>query len=301
VQLRRAQLTLMLAVLLPTVLILALGIVLLATGRGTGAVVIGILVLAFCSASVTGYILGSIFVRRGAEVVRFQHDFLSLVSHELRTPLTSILIFLETLRDERLTDPGEKRQCLELLDQQVRRLDHLLERLLQLSRLHAGRQRFQRAPVNIADVVRDALAAFNAATLSSKAEVLVDVDAQDELRVRGDREALGQAVSNLLINAWKYTPEDRRRIELSAHARDGNVEISVSDNGPGIQREDQKLIFEQFERGRSGESSGQPGSGLGLAIVHAVVRAHKGRIDLRSRPGQGAEFRIRLPRWRTAA
>ena len=300
-QLRRAQLTLMLAVLLPTVLILALGIVLLATGRGTAAVVIGILVLAFCSASVTGYILGSIFVRRGAEVVRFQHDFLSLVSHELRTPLTSILMFLDTLRDERVTNPDEKRQCLDLLDQEVRRLDQLLERLLQLSRLHAGRQRFQRSPVNIADVVRDAMAAFNAATLTSKAEVMLDLDGRDALQVRGDREALGQAVSNLLINAWKYTPEGRRRIELSARASDGHVVIAISDNGPGIAREEQKLIFEQFERGVAGEASGQPGSGLGLAIVRAVVRAHRGRIDLRSRPGQGAEFRIRLPRWRAAA
>jgi signal transduction histidine kinase len=210
-------------------------------------------------------------------------------------------MFLDTLRDERLTNPDEKRQCLDLLDQEVRRLDQLLERLLQLSRLHTGRQRFQRSPVNIADVVRDAMAAFNAATLTSKAEVMLDLDGRDKLQVRGDREALGQAVSNLLINAWKYTPEDRRRIELSAHASDGHVVIAVSDNGPGIAREEQKLIFEQFERGVAGEASGQPGSGLGLAIVRAVVRAHRGRIDLRSRPGQGAEFRIRLPRWRAAA
>ncbi len=300
VQLRRAQLTLVLATLLPTVLMIALGIVLLATGTGTAAIVIGILVLAFCTASLTGYILGSIFVRRGQQVVHFQHDFLSLVSHELRTPLTSILMFIETLRDERLTDPVEKRQCLDLLDQEMRRLDLLLERLLQLSRLQTRRQRFDRSPVQVAEVLRDALAAFGAATLNDKVELVVNVEEVKGLEVRGDREALGQAVSNLLINAWKYTPVDTRRIELRALASDGHVEIMVTDNGPGISNEERKRIFEQFERGQAGESSGRQGSGLGLAIVRAVVRAHRGRIDLRSRPGAGSEFRIRLPRHRAA-
>jgi two-component system phosphate regulon sensor histidine kinase PhoR len=286
----------MLAALLPTVLMIALGIVMLAIGADTGAVVIGVLVLALCTTSVTGYILGSIFVSRGAQVARFQHDFLSLVSHELRTPLTSILMFLDTLRDERLTDPAEKRQVLDLLDQEVRRLDQLLGRLLQLSRLQARRQRFERTPVLLAEVVRDALSAFDAATLTSRADVAVELEAVDDLEVRGDREALGQALSNLLINAWKYTPESGRRIELRARVAGRHVEIAVRDNGPGVSRDDQKRIFEQFERGHAGESSGHQGSGLGLAIVRAVVRAHHGRIDLRSLPGEGSEFRIRLPR-----
>jgi two-component system phosphate regulon sensor histidine kinase PhoR len=290
----------MLATLVPTVFMIALGILLLALGRGTEAVVIGVLVLAFCTTSVTGYILGSIFVSRGAQVARFQHDFMSLVSHELRTPLTSILMFLETLRDERLTDPSEKRQCLEVLDQEVRRLDQLLERLLHLSRLQSRRQQFDRSPVQLGDVIRDALTAFDAATLSSRTEVALDLDGIDRLSVLGDRDALSQALSNLLMNAWKYTSEDTRRIALRASASDRHVEVAVSDNGPGIGRGEQKRIFEQFERGEAGELSGQHGSGLGLAIVRAVVRAHRGRLDLRSRPGEGAEFRIRLPRARAA-
>jgi signal transduction histidine kinase len=189
---------------------------------------------------------------------------------------------------------------LDLLDQEVRRLDQLLERLLQLSRLQSRRQRFDRAPVRMTDVVRDALAAFDAATLTSRSQVEVELGPADDLEVRGDREALGQAVSNLLINAWKYTPEQDRRIELRASATDRHVEIAVADNGPGVDRDEAKRIFEQFERGQAGERSGRQGSGLGLAIVRAVVRAHHGRIDLRSRPGQGAEFRIRLPRHRAA-
>ena len=297
VQLRRAQLTLLLATLIPTVIMIALGILLLATGRGTAAVVIGVLVLAFCTASLTGYILGSIFVRRGAQVARFQHDFLSLVSHELRTPLTSILMFLDTLRDDRLTDPAEKRQCLELLDQEVRRLDSLLERLLQLSRLQAHRKHeFDSHPVKLDDVIRDALAAVDAATLTEPVDVALHLE--QDLSVRGDRTALTQAVANLVINAWKYTPSAGRRIELSAYGTERHVEIAVRDNGPGVSRDEQRRIFDEFERGEAAESSGRRGSGLGLAIVRAVVRAHRGRLTLTSRPGEGSEFRIRLPRGR---
>jgi two-component system phosphate regulon sensor histidine kinase PhoR len=285
----------MLAALIPTVFMIALGIILLATGRGTGSLVIGVLVLAFCTSSLTGYILGSIFVSRGAQVARFQHDYLSLVSHELRTPLTSILMFLDTLRDDRLTDPAEKRQCLDLLDQEVRRLDSLLERLLQLSRLQARRYAtFASEPVGLDEVVRDALAALEAATLTDPVEVIVEVE--KDLQVRGDRAALTQALANLLINAWKYTPSHRRRIALRARASDRYVEIAVSDNGPGVTRDEQRRIFGEFQRGDAAQVSGQRGSGLGLAIARAVVRAHRGRLTLSSKPGEGAEFRIRLPR-----
>ena len=295
IQLRRAQLTLILAALIPTVLMIALGIILLAIGRGTESLVIGLLVLAFCTTALTGYILGSIFVSRGAQVARFQHDYLSLVSHELRTPLTSILMFLDTLRDNRLTDPAEKRQCLDLLDQEVRRLDSLLERLLQLSRLQARRYAtFESEPVVLDDVVGDALAALEAATLTDPVEVVTEIE--KGLRVRGDRAALSQALANLLINAWKYTPSHRRRIALRARASDRHIEIAVRDNGPGVARDEQRRIFDEFERGEAAQESGKRGSGLGLAITRAVVRAHRGRLTLSSKPGEGAEFRIRLPR-----
>jgi len=274
---------------------IALGIILLAIGRGTESLVVGVLVLAFCTTALTGYILGSIFVSRGAQVARFQHDYLSLVSHELRTPLTSILMFLDTLRDNRLTDPAEKRQCLDLLDQEVRRLDSLLERLLQLSRLQARRYAtFESEPVVLDDVVGDALAALEAATLTDPVEVVTEIE--KGLRVRGDRAALSQALANLLINAWKYTPSHRRRIALRARASDRHIEIAVRDNGPGVARDEQRRIFDEFERGEAAQESGKRGSGLGLAITRAVVRAHRGRLTLSSKPGEGAEFRIRLPR-----
>jgi two-component system phosphate regulon sensor histidine kinase PhoR len=299
VQLRWAQLTLMLAILVPTVLTTALAIVLLVIGSESVGVVLvtGILVLAFCATSITGYILGSIFVGRGASMARVQSDFLSSVSHELRTPLTSIRMFIETLRDDRLTDAEDKHQCLTLLEREVHRLEGLVARLIELSRMETGKHYFDRKPVSIDAVVRDALAAFDAGTLPSR--VAVDVALDPDLHVLGDRVTLAQALVNLLNNAWKYTPADDKEIRLHAHAlATRHVEILVTDNGPGIPRKEKKHIFEKFERGKMAVESQTSGVGLGLATVRAIVRAHKGKIEVHSRPGHGSEFRIVLRRWK---
>jgi two-component system phosphate regulon sensor histidine kinase PhoR len=301
VQLRAAQLILMLATLVPTVLMTALAIVLLAIGSDSvGLLVTGILVLAFCATSITGYILGTIFVQRGASMARVQSDFLSSVSHELRTPLTSIRMFIETLRDDRLTDPGDKHQCLALLQREVHRLDGLVERLIELSRMETGKHSFERKPVRLDDVVHDALAAFDAGTLPSR--VPVEVAMEPDLCVIGDRATLAQALLNLLNNAWKYTATNDKQIRLHMHPLGGrHIEIRVEDNGIGIPRDEQKHIFGKFERGKHAIERRTDGVGLGLATVRAIVRAHKGKIEVRSRPGSGSEFRIRLRRhyWRT--
>jgi two-component system, OmpR family, phosphate regulon sensor histidine kinase PhoR len=294
VLLQRAQLTLMLATLLPTVLMTALGIVQLSVGSGSINLVLGILLLTFCTTSLTGYILGSIMVSRGASLAKVQNDFVSSVSHELRTPLTSIRIFIDTLREDRLTDPEEKRKCLDLLYREVERLDGLVARVIELSRLETGRRAFEQNPVAIEDVAKDAVAAFKAATLSQPVDVEQHVE--NGLQVIGDRSTLALAVTNLLVNAWKYTPKEGKQIVLTARGIGQEVELAVKDNGCGIPKEEQRLIFEQFERGQGAIDLRTHGSGLGLAIVKAILNAHKGSIDVKSEVGQGAEFTIRLKR-----
>jgi two-component system phosphate regulon sensor histidine kinase PhoR len=285
----------MLATLVPTVLMTALGLVLLAVGSGSVGFVIGLLVLTFCTTSITGYILGSMFVSRGASMARVQNDFLSGVSHELRTPLTSIRMFIETLRDERLTEPEDKRRCLDLLNQEVVRLGTLVERLIELSRIETGKHQFNQDPVLVSDLVGDALTAFDVATLPNKLDI--DVDIEPDLAIRGDRPALVQTVVNLLTNAWKYTPAPDKKIALAVRAAGERwVEIIVRDNGPGIPKAEQRHIFEKFERGQEAIDSRTGGVGLGLATVRAIVRAHDGRVELRSKPGSGSEFRIHLRR-----
>src|ERR1044072_4102396 len=137
-QLRRAQVILLLAVLMPTILMAAVGIVLLATSSGSVLTIVsGVLVLTFCTSGITGYILGSLFVSKGAALVRIQNDFVSSVSHELRTPLTSIHLLIESLRDGRL-EAAERTQVLSLLGRETERLEVLVGRVLELSRLQSS-------------------------------------------------------------------------------------------------------------------------------------------------------------------
>ncbi|MCC6999710.1 MAG: sensor histidine kinase [Deltaproteobacteria bacterium] len=293
VLLRRAQLVFMLAILVPTILMTATGIiVLIARGSEYATLVAGVLVLVFCVLLVTGYILGTILVARGARLARVQNDFLSAVSHEVRTPMTSMRMFIDTLREGRVTDPAEQKRCLDIIHQEMGRLDGLVERLIELSRIESGRHAFEHKPVPIRAVVDEALAAFAAVRVGADVDLKVEVE--DGLMVRGDRAALAQAVGNLLVNAWKYTGADKR-IELTArHQGQRHVAITVADNGAGIPREEQRAVFDKFERGRAAIEGGQPGSGLGLAVVRAIVTAHGGKIDLESEPRHGSRFKIVL-------
>jgi two-component system phosphate regulon sensor histidine kinase PhoR len=291
IQLRRAQLVLMLAVLVPTVLMTALGVVMLAVGGSSISIAIGVLVLAFTTTAVTGYILVSIFVGKGASLARVQNDFFSSVSHELRTPLTSIRLLLEGLADGRLPE-GERAQVITLLTREVGRLDSLLVRTLDLSRIQAGRHGFDMQPMPVSELANEAIAAFDAATLSRPTTIKLDLE--PDIWVTGDRVTLTRALVNLLINAWKYSGDDKR-ITLRARATKRAIELSVEDNGIGIDPSERAELFEGFIRGRAAVESRAPGVGLGLAIVRAVVRAHRGKVDIQSSPGLGSTFRILLP------
>jgi two-component system phosphate regulon sensor histidine kinase PhoR len=296
VLLRRAQLTLILAVLLPTILTTPVGIFLLVTQSSRAAMIgAGLLVLAFCTSSLTGYILGSILVSRGASLAKVQNDFLSSVSHELTTPITSVRMFIETLRSERVSDPAEKAKCLEIIDREMGRLDVLVGKLVALSRLEAGRQPFERKPIPIGDLVEEALAAFEVTRLGAPVDLQVILE--PGLEVIGDRPQLVAVLANLLGNAWKYTPPEGRRLRLEAHAQEKKqVVIDVADNGPGVPDEERRRIFVEFERGKAAEKTRAAGFGLGLAIARATVRAHGGKIELHDNPGGGSVFRVVLPR-----
>jgi two-component system phosphate regulon sensor histidine kinase PhoR len=297
--LNRARLIFMLTALIPTILITVIGVVLVATGSRSVAVVGGILVLAFCATALAGYTLGTIFVTRGAALAAVQNEFLSSVSHELRTPLTSIRLFIDTLREERIQDPVEKQRCLTVIHQELGRLDGLVGKLFTLSKIESRHAIFERRLVGGDDVVSRALAAFEALRFGTDVDLRVKVE--PGLLVYGDPDALGQAVANLLSNALKYTPADGKRIDVSVTADLTHVIIAVSDNGPGVARDERELIFDKFHRGAAAEESGSPGTGLGLAVVRAIVKAHGGKVDVRPEAPSGARFRIVLPRRQAVA
>jgi two-component system, OmpR family, phosphate regulon sensor histidine kinase PhoR len=296
--LHRARLVFMLTALIPTVCITVIGIVLVATGSRSVAFVGGILVLALCGTAFAGYALGTMFVTRGASLATMQNDFLSSVSHEVRTPLTSIRLFIETLREERVTDPVEKKRCLTIIDEELGRLDGLVGKLSMLSRLESRHTAFDRQAVAVTDIVAEALVALDALRLGAPMDLRVEVAAG--LVVRGDPGALAQALANLLANAWKYTPPKDKRIAVSAVGDASRVTIEVTDNGPGVSPDETEIIFEKFQRGSAATDSGTVGTGLGLSVVRAIVAAHGGEVDVIADEPRGARFRIVLPRARAA-
>jgi two-component system, OmpR family, phosphate regulon sensor histidine kinase PhoR len=281
----------MLAALVPTIMLTFVGILMLVLGHESmPTLIFGVLILTLCTSGITGYILGSIFLGKGASLVRVQNDFVSAVSHELRTPVTSLRLLLESLQTGKLGD-ADRQQVLELLARETARLELLVTKVLELSRLESNHV-FARERVDVAELVDEAIAAFQASTLDKPTPVMKKL--LPHLALVGDRSMLVRALLNLLMNAWKYTGE-QKHITVEATGIGRWVELVVRDNGSGIAPDEQREIYDQFKRGRAAYESGAPGVGLGLAFVRTIVRGQKGKLALDSKPGETA-FKIRLPR-----
>jgi two-component system phosphate regulon sensor histidine kinase PhoR len=288
---RRIVLLLIALVIVPTGLLTAVGTLLLVLGEARVNLVMGILVLCFAGAVVTGSVLVWVFVRREANLSQLQSDFVSKVSHELRTPLTSIRMFTETLRLRR-GDPELENRCVDALGKESLRLQKLIDRLLEWGRMESGRRVFIKRETEAGKVVEAAIQSFEPVREQRGVELEVEVEPNLPL-IMADHDALVDAVVNLLSNAYKYGGEPRH-IRVSATAGEGRVRISVNDNGGGIARIEHKRIFQKFYRVDDRLAREREGSGLGLAIVEHIVRAHGGRVELESEIGKGSTFSLVL-------
>jgi signal transduction histidine kinase len=234
--------------------------------------------------------------RNAAEELRrlsaLRADFVSLVSHELRAPMASVIGCAVTLRARWRELSAEQRESfLALIEQETGRLSTLVGDVLDTSRIEAGTFTYVFGDVDVGDLVREAASMVSLGT----DEVTVTASVVEPLpAVRGDRDRLRQLLLNLLSNAAKYTVSGDE-IEVRAAAADhGAVVVSVEDHGPGIPPEQQRLVFEKFGRVNSGGRS-KPGAGLGLFIARSIAEAHGGTLGVRSDPGSGATFTVRLP------
>ena len=230
-------------------------------------------------------------MRRAYKLSRLKTDFVANISHELRTPLTGVRLFAETLRAGRAESPEEVRQCVAMLSAEADRLSRMVERLLDWSRLEAGRTSLELERTEVPVLLAQIGQAFQAQQLPASYQTELDPQLPP---VNVDRDAMAQVVLNLLHNAVKYTGEDKR-IRVRARRAGRNVAIEVEDNGPGVRPHDRKRIFERFYRAEDLLSRRTEGTGLGLAIAKKIVELHGGRIELDSRVGQGSTFRVVLP------
>ena len=217
--------------------------------------------------------------------------FVADASHELRTPLTAIRGFAELHRQGAVTGEDKTKELISRIEKESIRMSSLVEDLLLLARLDQSRE-LTIDPVDINHLVNEAIASAKAAGPSHEITLK---SSSDEVFVLGDSMRIHQAVSNLLANARTHTPAGTK-IEMEILQNESEVQISVSDNGPGLSPEDQTRIFERFFRADPSRArvSGE-GSGLGLAIVDAVMKAHGGSVEVLSEINQGAKFTLHFP------
>jgi two-component system phosphate regulon sensor histidine kinase PhoR len=290
---RRIVQLLVYLVIIPTVLILSIGIIQLFLEARIN-LLFGILSVSFVSVVGTGVVLVLVFVRREANLSELQADFVSKVSHELRTPLTAIRLFAETI-ERSGDDAATRKQCTSLLVAESERLSLLIERLLDWGRMAAGRKIYELRLEQVQDIIDDTVSAYAPRTSLAKDLKLDVVVAPDLPQVIVDRAAIVDAVVNLVSNAHKYGGTPPKVSLIAKLLPKGEVGIAVIDNGEGIPKPEHRRIFEKFYRVDDRLSRTKEGSGLGLAIVKHVARAHHARVTVDSAPGQGSTFTLVLP------
>jgi two-component system, OmpR family, phosphate regulon sensor histidine kinase PhoR len=280
-------------VILPVLLSTTVGIVTLAQGQGSGAVVIGVLVICFAAAAIGGVVAVSVLLNRRARLARLQADFLANVTHELRTPLAAIRLYAETLKSGKLEgEPQRTAECVETILRETEWLEAMIDRVLTWRAAVKDRAELNLEVAPVEEAVEDAAARFG--RMVSAGEVELSISIVTEANVAHDRRAVSSAVLNLLVNAYKYTERDKR-IAIAVADRGDMVEIEVSDNGVGMEASELTRVFEPFYRIDSRLRAKSSGTGLGLAIVRHQIAAHGGSVGVESEVGKGSRFTLRLP------
>jgi signal transduction histidine kinase len=232
--------------------------------------------------------------RRAAEDAnRAKDEFLATLSHELRSPLGAILTWATLLRTGQV-DEARTERAVAAIERNARAQAKLIEDLLDMSRIVSGGIRLEPAAINLPSVIEAAAEASRPAAETKGIQLELALERLDE-PIAGDGNRLQQAVSNLIANAVKFTP-DGGRVDVQLRRDGDEAHIAVTDTGRGIEAELLPLIFERFRQGDSSSTRREGGLGLGLAIVRHMIELHGGRVDARSDgTGKGATFELVLP------
>ena len=223
-------------------------------------------------------------IRREVLMAEMRSQFVSSVSHELKTPLTAIRMFAETLRLGRAKDPATQAEYLDTIVNESERLTRLLNNVLDFSKIEQGQRTYHPAPASLPETVQAAARAMEYPLKQQGFELDIQLD-EGLPQVRVDRDAIEQAVLNLLSNAMKYSG-DSRTIGLKVQREGDRAVIQVVDKGVGIDPKDQEHIFEDFYRVPTRENQSLPGTGLGLSLVSHIAKAHGGTVRVESAPGR---------------
>jgi two-component system phosphate regulon sensor histidine kinase PhoR len=224
---------------------------------------------------------------------KVRREFLSNVSHELRTPLTSIIAFVETLEDGALEDEAHNRQFLNVIRKNAHRMHRLIDDILELSSIEAGKINVEPREVQLFPLVREV--SVNLAAKAKDKKIVINNEIDSETRVRADAFRLEQMLTNLVDNAVKFNRE-RGEVSIRHERHNGSDLIHVTDTGEGISEQHLPRLFERFYRTDKARSRELGGTGLGLAIVKHLARLHGGEVTVVSEAEKGSVFTIELPR-----
>lgn len=238
-------------------------------------------------------VIAMIQLRRESELSLLRTQFVSGVSHELRTPLAQIRMFAETLVLGRVRSDDERRRSLEIIDQEARRLTHLVENLLHFSRSERQSLRVAPVPTLLGPCVRGMVESFT--PLAETRHVRLLTSLPDGVVASVDESALRQMLLNLLDNAVKYGPDGQTVTVGLDPVRNERTRLWVQDQGPGVPPGDREHIWEQFWRLERDRGSAIAGTGIGLSVVRELATLHRGRVWVESAPGGGARFVLELP------
>jgi len=228
-----------------------------------------------------------------SEISRLKSEFVSNVSHELKTPLALIRMFGETLDSGIVTEEKDKKKFYSIIRKESERLTHLINNVLDFSRMDAGVKEYDFRETDIVEVVKSSLEAYKFQI--SDDGFRIESELPDEpLTLRIDKDAISQVLLNLLNNAVKYS-DKKKYILVSVSKNSSSAIISVTDRGVGISKEELKKIFDKFYRVSTARTKETHGSGLGLTLAKHIIEAHGGTIEVESEVGKGSRFTVRIP------
>jgi len=232
--------------------------------------------------------------KRLKELDRLKDEFISTITHELRTPLTSVRSISEILYDNPDIDTAKQKSFLEIIIKESERLTRLIVQVLDFQKIESGSMEWEISRVDFKEVIKDAVLATSRLIQDKKVKIESNLPDLFPL-IDGDKDRLIQVMVNLISNSIKFCDRDQGIISINLTAKSNHLKVDVRDNGIGISRKDQKLIFHEFQQVKDTSRGRPPGSGLGLSITKRIIDFHKGNIRVKSKPGKGSTFSFTLP------
>jgi len=222
---------------------------------------------------------------------RFQKRFIADASHELKTPLSSITGMIQILNRPDFADEVTRKEFSHQIEEEALRMDSIIQDLLTLSKLSSKQVLLDLERIQLSDLIKGAYTPLKQKFKEKNIALFSEIDESIKLTV--DRDKFHQVITNLLINALKFT--EQGSVTIKAIKDEAFCILTIKDTGVGIRKEDQKYIFERFYRSDTSRSRQSGGSGLGLAIVKSYLSAHKADIEVSSEPHQGSTFTLKIP------